>query len=166
MAAISIDLLLAALLSAGHAPPTSDAFAPGRTAWVFATIGHSEWCPPGDVRLDLTTGRYTLTPRSARRACNQTGRDRPAVAGRLGPAGLGAIRSAYRRVLEEGMLRPSCRNGMRPDRIVVMNGGTPILVMATGAAARSAPDDASCWSDAADSLERALDDAFRFAHGR
>src|SRR4051812_4905872 len=115
MAAISIDLLLAALLSAGHAPPTSDAFAPGRTAWVFATIGHSEWCPPGDVRLDLTTGRYTLTPRSARRACNQTGRDRPGVAGRLGPAGLGAIRSAYRRGVGEGKVGAPLPGGKGPE---------------------------------------------------
>src|SRR4051812_12717904 len=56
----------------------------GRTAWVFATIGHSEWCPPGNVRLDLVTGLYAVTGRAARPVCGRRGLERPVVTARLG----------------------------------------------------------------------------------
>src|SRR3954471_12059953 len=109
--------VLAALLSAARPPQPESGAGLGRTAWVFATIGHSEWCPPGNVRLDLVSGRYELTGRAARRVCGRPGLERPVVTARLGGARLEALRAAYRRVVTEGPENPDCRDGKHPDLI-------------------------------------------------
>lgn len=158
--------LAAALLAASQPAPSSATVALGRTAWVFSTVGHSEFCPPGHVRLDLTTGRYALTARAPRRVCNEARLERPVSMGRLGAGRLAAVRAAYLRILTEGFMSRACRNGERREEIVVNNGGTPILVLATGAETGSAPDDLGCWSDAASALHHVLDDAFRSAQRR
>jgi hypothetical protein len=44
---------------------------------------------------------------------------------------------------------------------VLDNGGPRVLVLTTGAQTESAPDDRTCWSDAARALHNVLDDAFR-----
>jgi hypothetical protein len=155
---------LAAALSA--AQPPSPAPALGRTAWVFATIGHSEWCPAGNVRLDLVSGRYALTARAERRVCLQHGLERPVMTARLRGPRLDLLRAAYRRVLAEGLESPECRNGKHPDAIVVSNGGTPILVVATGVLTVAASDDLACWSGAVKALHGALDETFSAAHQR
>jgi hypothetical protein len=162
-------LMLPALaLLAAAQPPHRAQLEPalGRTAWVFATIGHSEWCPAGNVRLDLVTGRYELTGRAARRECGRRGLERPVVTARLGGARLAAIRAAYRRVFAEDLESLECREGKHPAAFVISNGGTPILVVATGALTLGAPDDLACWSDAANALHGALDETFRAAHQR
>jgi len=161
-----LPLLAASLLAAQPAPPATAA-APGRTAWVFATIGHSEWCPAGNVRVDLRTGRYAFTPRASRRTCNREGLERPVITGRLRADRLAAVRAAAARVWTESMVHPDCRDGRYPrDRIVISNGGRRILVLANGATVLSAPDDLTCWSEAADALKASLDEPFRSAHGR
>jgi hypothetical protein len=88
------------------------------------------------------------------------------MTGRLGGKHLAAIRAAYRAVLDNGFKSPYCEGGKHPDMLVISNAGTPTLVVATGAATWSAPDDLTCWSDSASALERALNDAFAFAQQR
>lgn len=158
--------LLAAALAAGQPGPSADPDFPHRTAWIVATVGHSEWCPAGNVRLDLVSGRYALTPRASRRVCDEAGLERPVTEGRLDADRLAAVRAAYRRVLAEGLESPACADGGRPERLVISNGGPQILLLATGAETGLAPDDLSCWSDAAFALHDALDEAFESAHDR
>lgn len=152
--------LLATLIAAAHPPDPAPAVRLGRTAWIFATVGHSEFCPAGNLILDLKTGRYTLTPRASRRTCQQAGLERPVVRGRLAGARLAGVRTAYLRSLSEGLESELCREGGRPENITISNGGTPVLVATNGSGSGSAPDDLSCWSEAATALHDALDEAF------
>src|SRR3954465_4876391 len=158
--------VLAILLSAAQPPLPAPATGLGRTAWVFATIGHSEWCPAGNVRLDLVTGRYALTGRAAQRICHRRGLERPVVTARLRGGRLDSLRAAYRRAVAEGLESSECREGKPTKMIVISNSGTPILVVATGANTAGAPGDLSCWSEAANALHHGLDEAFRAAHQR
>ena len=158
--------LLVSLLLAAQPAPAAEAAASGRTQWLFATVGQSEWCPAGNVRLDLRTGRYAFTARAPRRTCHAPGLERPIVTGRLTGARLAAIRAAAAPIWREGLDDPACRDGRRPQRIVVSNGGTQVLVMTDGRGTLSAPDDLSCWSAAAYDLHARLDEAFRSAEGR
>jgi hypothetical protein len=132
----------------------------GRTAWIFSTIGQSEFCPPGNVTVDLTTGRYTLTARAARRMCDQQGLERPVRRGKLVGASLARLRAAYLRVVREGFDNAVCSEGRKPQDIIISNAGTPIVVLATGGGIGSAPDDLSCWSEAATALHDELDKTF------
>ena len=151
--------MAAAVLAASQ--PTADAKPPslGRTAWIVATVEHSEWCPAGNVRLHLRTGRYSLTRRAQRQVCGGT-IERPVRTGTLDRERLAAIRAAAARVMTEGFESPACENGGRPEDIIVSNGGTPILVLTTGFATGSAVDDLSCWSEAATALHDLLDETF------
>lgn len=151
---------LAALLAAAPPAEPVDPAGLGGSEWIVATLAHSEWCPAGNVRLDLRSGRYALTARASRRVCSQGGLLRPVVTGRLRSGRLEAVRVAYSRLVAEGFESPDCQDGKHPDDIVVSNGGTPILVVATGAAQASAPDDLTCWSDAATDLQGLLDETF------
>lgn len=151
--------LLAAFVAAIEPLPSPDP-AVGRTAWVLSTIEQSEWCPEGHVRLDLATGGYELTPRAPRRICNRARLERPVRTGRLAAKRLSQVRAAYLRVLREGLADPKCRDGGRPDRVVVSNGGPQILVVARGSGLASAPDNLGCWSEAADALYGMLDEMF------
>jgi hypothetical protein len=151
---------LAVLLLASPSAASSEASALGRTAWIAATVEHSEWCPAGNVRLHLRTGRYALTRRAPRRACQDARLERPVRTGSLDSGRLAAVRAAALRVVAEGMESPACRDGERPEDITVSNGGTPTLILTTGFATGSAPDDLSCWSDAAAALHDLLDETF------
>jgi hypothetical protein len=151
---------LAALLAALQPAPPAHARLLGRTAWILGTVQQSEWCPAGNVRLDLRTGRYQLTPGAARSVCHDAGLERPVLNGVLRGERLEVVRAAYLLALTEGLMNPACRDGGRPDVIVVNNAGTPILVLATGSATRSPPDDMACWSTAAQAVHRELEDVF------
>lgn len=154
-------LVLSAALGASHAVPATTPRQIGATAWIVATVDHSEWCPAGNVRLDLVTGDYDYTPGLGRlRVCNDANVQRPVQHGKLEQEKLFAIQAKYREALAEGLKRKICRDGGQPDEIVIANGGVPILVMATGGRTASAPDDLVCWSQAAEALETALDEAF------
>jgi len=153
-----LPLLLAFLATPAPARPV---LPPGETAWIFSTIGHSEFCNPGHVRLDLRTGRYDLTVRAPRRICDKPGLERPVVIGTLTAEALETLRVAYRRVLADGLESRACREGRRPQGIILIsNGGTPVLLVATGRAVGSPPDDLSCWSEAATAFHHALEKAF------
>jgi len=156
--------LLAALVAATQSPPKAVSL--GQTAWIFSTIGHSEFCNPGHVRLDLRSGRYSLTARAPRSVCNKKGLKRPVRSGTLRDHSLGKLRAAYQDVLVEGLENPVCRSGGKPQDIIISNGGTPILLLATGRAVASAPDDLTCWSKSATALHEALDDAFAVRNWR
>jgi hypothetical protein len=158
--------LIAAVLAATQPSPPPNVAALGRTAWVFATVAHSEWCPAGNVRLELQTGRYDYTARAPQRICHDVGLERPVTTGSLGADRLAAVRAAAARVLIEGFVHPGCRHGGRRDVIVVSNAGTPVLVLTNGAGTAAAPDDLTCWSDAASALHASLEEALRPAHRR
>jgi len=152
--------LLAALLAASQPAPAPDLPALGRTAWVFATVDESEWCPAGNVRVDLRTGSYSHTPTASRPVCIDRRLERPVSTGRLDAARLVAVRAAYLRAVADGLDHPACRDGGRPQTIVISNAGPRILVLATGARTVSPPDDLSCWSDAANALHELLRQTF------
>lgn len=135
----------------------------GRSAWLFATVDHSEWCPAGNVWLDLRSGRYAYTAGVAQRICHQPGLERPVRTGRLPRGQLAAIRAAAARARTEGFIHPSCRGGPPRDEIDISNGGTPVLVLTNGTGTRSAPDDLNCWSEATSALCGWLDQAFQSA---
>lgn len=151
--------MIAALLAASHAAADSKPLPLGRTAWIVATVEHSEWCPAGNVRLHLRTGRYSLTRRAPRRVCGAA-IERPVRTGTLDRERLAAIRAAASRVVMEGFESPACEKGEKPEDIIVSNGGTPTLVLTTGFATGSAIDDLTCWSDAATALHDLLDETF------
>lgn len=157
---------LAVLLVVSQPAQPPKAGVPGRPAWVLATVGQSEWCPAGNVRLDLRTGRYALTVKAPRLDCGKASLERPVKMGSLDSGRLEAIRKASSRAAVAGLEAPACRNGGRPETIVVSNGGTQILVLATGAAIASAPDELGCWSNAATALHRLLDETFARSGGR
>jgi hypothetical protein len=70
------------------------------------------------------------------------------------------LRAAYQRALIDGLENRVCREGGKPQNIIISNGGTPILLVATGRAVGSAPTDLTCWNEAATALHDALDEAF------
>jgi hypothetical protein len=150
---------LAALAAAAQPASAPPAPTIGRTAWVFSTISNGEWCPAGNVRLDLRTGRYELTQGARRPVCNDRNLERPVTTGTLPGPSLADIRTAYLRALGDGLVEPACRDGTGPTRIVV--GGKMILVLASGSQTISPPDDLSCWSEAASFLQNLLDHQFR-----
>lgn len=150
-----IPLLAAMLL--GQTAETANTFLQWKTAIIFSTIGHSEWCPAGNVRLDLATGDFTLAPTAPRHLCNRPDLERPAITGRLDAAALTAIRRAYE--LAQGEDLDGCRNGGRPP-LIISNGGTPILVLTSGARTVATPSSHSCWSESARMLHRKLEGAF------
>lgn len=157
-------LLIAALISAEPTTLRAEHF--GRTARIFSTVGHSEFCPAGNVTLDVRSGRFTLTPRAPRAICDDPQLERPVKRGRLSGPALTAIQLAYGRVLREGFENQRCRGGAPTEDIVINNGGTPVLVLTTGRATGSAPDDLNCWNDAATALHNLLESTFRSAHSR
>jgi hypothetical protein len=152
---------LTALAAAAQPAPAQPTPTIGRTAWVFSTIDNSEWCPAGNVRLDLRTGRYELTHGASRLVCGDRNLQRPVTSGTLAAPRLADLRAAYLRVLSEGLEDPVCRDGGRPARIVIGNGGKTILVVASGSRTVSPPENRSCWSEAATALHNQLGRQFR-----
>ena len=78
----------------------------------------------------------------------------------LAAADLASVRTAWRRAEAEGLENPACRNGGRPDMIVISNGGRRTLRLTSRATALSPPADESCWSEAAHRLHDRLETLF------
>jgi hypothetical protein len=153
--------LLFAALAAGAQPFPAPEFARlGRKAWVFSTIGHSEWCPPGNVKVDLSTGRYALTVRAPRSVCNDVNLERPVKLGMLSAEALDRVRAAAVQVAKEGTSTPDCHKGDGLSGIYVDNGGPPLVVLTTGGDVAWAPDDRGCWSGAVNALHSSLEGTF------
>lgn len=138
--------------------PGYDIFEPGRTAIIFSTIEHSEWCPAGNVRIDLVTGEFALTPRAPREVCQNAGLERSSKSGRLDTARLEEVRRAYLNAQSAGL--DICIDDFIPESIIVSNGGTPILALTSGAYTLAAPEKLQCWSDEANKLDRTLNEIF------
>ena len=152
--------LFASLLAAAQFGQPPAVFGRDATALLFSTVGQSEWCPAGHVRLDLRTGRYAHTPTASRLICNNPQLQRPVRTGRLSGDSLAAVRSAFRRVQAEGLKNDACRDGRRPEAIIISNGGPRIMVLTHGTRSEAAPDDLSCWTQAAHSLHQLLERQF------
>ena len=152
-----MTIFLAALLSA-----TAPSMGIGRTAWAFSTVGQSEWCPAGNVMLDLRTGHYELTPRAPRSVCNKPALQRPIRRGTLSARQLAPLRAAYLRALREGLEKPVCQGGGLPEstEVIIDNGGLRVLVVTDGSRSISAPDALGCWTHAAMDLKDLLDRVF------
>lgn len=131
-----------------------------RTAFVYATIQHSEWCPAGNVQLNLRTGEFILTERADRVNCHDLSIERQSRKGMLNQNDLQTFRDAFDLVRSEGLETSICRAGGKPDDIIVSNGGLPTLVVTTGAKTEHAPDRLECWSEAAKSLRVLLETTF------
>ena len=151
-------MMLAASACASSNPTSIDDET--RTAVIFGTIGQSEWCPAGNVRVDLETGRYVLTARASRDVCQNADLERPTAEGTLNAAKVRTLRRAFQRATLGGL--DGCRGGqrLRQDEIVISNGGLHVLVVTDGHHTGAAPTDLSCWTDAAWVLHRILDDTF------
>jgi hypothetical protein len=149
---MGIFTALMLLIQPGTAPAD---FSTGRTATIFATIDRSEWCPAGNVQIDLVTGGFALTSGASRDLCNDTGLQRPVTKGQLDEARLATLRTAYTAAQRQGLTQ--CGGGKKPGRIVVSNGGPAILVLTNGAGTIAAPDQLGCWTDAAMDLSRLLE---------
>ncbi|MGZ9100424.1 MAG: hypothetical protein ACXW3O_12035 [Brevundimonas sp.] len=141
---------------ASTAPPT--VVDHRRTAVVLGTVGQSEWCPAGNVRVDLETGEYALTARAPRAVCQDLDLERPIVEGRLDGSRLRALQQAFQRTITDGL--NDCRGGRHPDEIIISNGGLRVLVVTHGRATDAAPTDLSCWTEAARALHDLLDETF------
>ncbi len=157
-----VRLFFAALTAvAGASVPAGAAErAIGEPVSIFATIGHSEWCPRGNVRLELTTGRYRVTAPRTWRTCRRPPFRRRVSAGVLAPADLGSVILAFQRVRNEGLEQPACRNGGQPEVVYLSNGGDPTLRLTSLGRTLSPPGNRSCWSDAAWGLHRLLEELF------
>lgn len=132
-----ISILFSLSLAAATAQPGQAG--PAGSEWLVATIGHSEWCPAGNVRLDLDTGRYALVATAARRECSNPRGGRRLEQGRLDGRRLTPIRAAYLRAMSDGLRRQGCYTS-RDGEIIVSNSGTPVLVATNGSRTFSAPD--------------------------
>lgn len=149
-----LSVLVAAGLSLGPSPMSDG----GPTATVFSTVGQSEFCPPGNVQADLTSGTYAYTAKASRGVCQNVGLERPIRRGRLQGARLLALQEAYRRAQTEGLDR--CRNGGTPGELLFSNGGIRVLLVTDGRQTQVAPDALGCWSDAALELHDVLERTF------
>ena len=127
------------------------------TATIFATIDRSEWCPAGNVRVDLVTGRFALSSGAPRDVCKMKGFERPIKDGKLDDAELSMLQKAYTSAQEQGL--NLCIDGKPPENIIVSNGGPALLVL-TDSARTAAPDNLSCWTVAATGLAQTLEQLF------
>ena len=151
-----------AFVAAVAAPPALGRESSAAPVSIVASVGHSEWCwPPGSVRLNLSTGRYAVTPSPRWRTCRRPVWPRRVRTGILAAGDLAAVRSAYGQARLEGLEDPACRNGGQPPRVVISNGGDRTLRIIVRRVPIVPPRNEGCWSDAASRLHRVVDDLFR-----
>ena len=127
---------------------------------VFASVGWSEWCRPGYVWVDIDSGRFVWNAQLPRSEC-QSAKSAPLVVGELTAEERATLGENIREALTNGLVEQACREGRDPPRPVLSNAGAPyILVLSGPTDSLSAPNDLSCWSDAAMSLQRRLQRMF------
>jgi hypothetical protein len=148
-------LLLASFV--GSSPP---ALAQRQANTVFASVGWSEWCPPGFVQIDLDNGDFKWIAQMPRLQC-QKAASRPYLEGQLARDKFNAIREAVRRADKDGLRLPECVEGKPAPHAVVSNAGPPyILVVSTPTSSESAPTELGCWSRSALDLQRLMERTF------
>ena len=130
-----------------------------RQGLVIADVARSEWTPPGEVTLDVRTGRYELKPAPPRSGSGGRGTGR-IRRGTLAPDQLRGVRIAWDEAVSEGLEHPRCRTGGPPPRIIVSNAGTPRMVLADGGLTWSSPQNLGCWSEAGGRLHAVLETLF------
>ena len=135
--------------------------APSRSErMIFATVGWSEWCPPGRVIVDFYSGHYRWVVQSPRRVC-QRATTTELRTGKLPLAQLVAVQEATEIVLKDGINRTECRSGFNPSNPVISNAAGPyFLVISSKVGSLSAAGDLGCWSDASRALQRLLEGIF------
>ena len=148
--AVFATLTIAATIAAG---PARAAEGEADPASVYATVGHSEWCPQGHVRLDLGTGRYRVTAPRTWRTCRRPAFRSRIRTGLLPADQLAAVREAYRAAMSRGLERRDCR-------VVISNGGTPSLRITRRGQTVAAPANEGCWSEPALRLHQVLERLF------
>lgn len=150
-------LLMIACLALVPAQALARADHPATRGTVIATVGTSEWAPPGQVRLDLATGRYRLTAAVPRRGA-PAGRSGP---GRLDAARLERVRAVVRAALAGTLEERACSAGGPPPTLVISNAVGPIELELDASGRRmKAPRDRGCWTPGAMRLQRVMDDIF------
>lgn len=152
MLSVALALLLSACAMASVPPPA-------RQAVIVADVAMSEWTPPGQVTLDLRTGRYEIEPAPSRTASGPGARG-PTLHGTLVGDRLDQVRRAWDSALSEGLEHPRCRSGDQPPRIVVSNAGTPRMVLADAGRTLIAPRQLGCWSQSAERLHTLMETLF------
>ena len=128
---------------------------PAVSATIFATVGQSEWCPPGTVFIDVLSGHYVLMP-AERRTCQLPGDRRALTEGTVSADQLRSIREAQLAAQSEGLELDPCPRG----RIVVSNGGPQVLIVTSREQTFVAPEQLGCWTPAANRLHDVLSEIF------
>lgn len=124
---------------------------------VTASVGISEWGPPGEVRLDLATGRYRLTAAVPRPG----GPAGVSGAGRLDPARLERVREVVRAALAGTLEERACSAGGPPPTLVISNAAGPVFLELDASGRRmTTPRDRGCWTPGAMRLQRVMEDIF------
>jgi hypothetical protein len=127
---------------------------------IVASVGHSEWCRTGTVRLNLMTGRYSVTAPPTWRTCRRPLWPSAIRRSVLPAAELAAVREAWQRAEAEGLESAACRNGGRPENIIISNGGARTLRVALHGRTIAPPGDENCWSQATTQLHDVLERLF------
>ena len=148
--------MLVALLIGSSSP----ALAQRQAHTVFASVGWSEWCPPGFVQVDLDNGDVKWIAQMPRLQC-QKAASRPYLEGQLARDKFNAIRDAVRTAEQAGPTQSECVEGRPPPHELVSNAGPPyILVISSPTSSRSAPTELGCWSRQAIELQRLMERTF------
>lgn len=114
-------------------------------------MDRSEWMPPGELRLNLATGRYEYKPQQPR---NPAAPRLPVRRGALAGAALAQVREAHASARAQGLRMPACQ------RIIVSNAGPEKMVLTGTGDALTTPDELGCWSTAAEQLHNLLEAHF------
>jgi hypothetical protein len=80
--------------------------------------------------------------------------------GVLATEDLWEVQAAWRRAEAEGLEDPACGRRGQAQRIVISNGGTPILRVTRRGRTVAPPGNEGCWSEAALQLHSSLRDLF------
>jgi len=123
---------------------------------IFASVGRSEWGPPGRVALDLRTGDYWITPAPPPLHAYSP-LDLTVRKGRLEPRVLGLVRAAEARARGQSMADKPClarphSSGDRDD--------APYLLLTDRTGTIGAPYPAECRARAATGLSDLLERLF------
>ena len=149
-----------AALAAGAVPAFARPGPPAPPATIIASVGHSEWCRTGTVRLNLATGRYLVRAPSTWLRCRRPPWPRAVSTGLLNAGDLAAVREAAHRAEADGLADWTCGYNGQTQRVVISNGGMAVLRVTQRGRTVAPPANAGCWSEAALQLHSLLQRLF------